>query len=193
MNSYPLVLASGSPRRRELLAQLGYTFDIVVSDVEEQRHSGETPAQYVERLSRDKAYAGMKLASEGAVVIGSDTIVVKGDDVLEKPSDFADAKRMLTLLSGDVHQVMTAVTVAQGHHYATTVVVTDVWFKTLSDDEIEQYWQTGEPQDKAGSYGIQGIGGRFVTRIEGSYYAVVGLPLYETDQLLKQITHSQSR
>lgn len=82
---------------------------------------------------------------------------------------------------------------AQGHHHATTVVVTDVWFKALSDDEIEQYWQTGEPQDKAGSYGIQGIGGRFVTRIEGSYYAVVGLPLYETDQLLKQITHSQSR
>lgn len=101
MNSYPLVLASGSPRRRELLAQLGYTFDIVVSDVEELRHSGETPAQYVERLSRDKAYAGMKLAPEGAVVIGSDTIVVKGDAVLEKPSDFADAKRMLTLLSGD--------------------------------------------------------------------------------------------
>ncbi|MCA2015762.1 Maf-like protein [Vibrio tritonius] len=193
MNSFPLVLASGSPRRRELLTQLGYTFDIVVSDVEEVRHSDETPAQYVERLSRDKARAGMKLVSEGSVVIGSDTIVVKGDAVLEKPHDFAEAKSMLELLSGDVHQVMTAVTVACGSHYESAVVVTDVWFKTLSDDEIEHYWQTGEPQDKAGSYGIQGIGGRFVTRIEGSYYAVVGLPLYETDQLIKQITHSKSR
>lgn len=193
MNSFPLVLASGSPRRRELLTQLGYVFDVVVSDVEEQRQSGETPLQYVERLSRDKAYAGMKLAADGATVIGSDTIVVKGDTVLEKPSDFAEAKSMLALLSGDVHQVMTAVTVACGSHHESVVVVTDVWFKTLSDDEIEQYWQTGEPQDKAGSYGIQGIGGRFVTRIEGSYYAVVGLPLYETDQLIKQITHSKSR
>jgi septum formation protein len=121
-----------------------------------------------------------------SVVIGSDTIVVCDDVVLEKPDDLAHAKQMLLMLSGRAHQVMTAVTVATKENQETVVVSTDVWFKTLSEQEVEQYWQTGEPCDKAGSYGIQGIGGRFVTRIEGSYYAVVGLPLYETDQLLQK-------
>jgi len=181
-----LILASGSPRRRELLSQLGYQFDVLVPNVEEKRLNDESPAQYVERLSKDKAFAGLQMADEHAVVLGSDTIVVQDNRVLEKPDDFSHAKQMLQHLSGASHQVMTAVTVASKGKYRSVVVTTDVWFKPLSEQEIEQYWQTGEPCDKAGSYGIQGLGGKFVTRIEGSYYAVVGLPLYETDQLLHE-------
>ncbi|MGL5430822.1 MAG: Maf family protein [Vibrio sp.] len=185
MKSSKLVLASASPRRRELLAQIGYQFEIVQPDVEEIRSAAESPAQYVERLSREKALAGAALvAAADTLVIGADTIVVKDHQVLEKPRDFADAQRMLRLLSGSQHQVLTAVSVTQGGITHSVVVTTDVWFKTLSEPEIQAYWQSGEPCDKAGSYGIQGLGGRFVTRIEGNYYAVVGLPLYETDQLL---------
>ena len=179
----PLIWASGSPRRKELLSQLGYTFSVVKTDVEECRQSGESAFDYVSRLSKDKAMAAVVL-EPNSVVIGSDTIVVCDQQVLEKPDDLAHAKQMLMALSGRAHQVMTAVTVATKEIQETVVVSTDVWFKTLSEQEIEQYWHTGEPCDKAGSYGIQGLGGRFVTRIEGSYYAVVGLPLYETDQLL---------
>ncbi|WP_165312373.1 Maf family protein [Vibrio ziniensis] len=196
MSKQQLILASGSPRRRELLAQLGYHFDVLVPNVEEMRLDGESPVQYVERLSRDKALAGLQLAKQNVttsdvpeqnfVVLGSDTIVVQNDRVLEKPQDFSHAKQMLEFLSGTQHQVMTAVTVAAKDKHRTVVVTTDVWFKPLSEQEIEQYWQSGEPCDKAGSYGIQGLGGRFVTRIEGSYHAVVGLPLYETDQLLHE-------
>ncbi len=181
-----LVLASGSPRRRELLSQLGYQFEILVPNVEEKRLDEESPVQYVERLSKDKAFAGLNMADPNAVVLGSDTIVVQDERVLEKPQDFSHAKQMLQHLSGARHQVMTAVTVASKDKHRSVVVTTEVWFKPLSDQEIEQYWQTGEPCDKAGSYGIQGLGGRFVTRIEGSYHAVVGLPLYETDQLLHE-------
>ncbi|NOI59314.1 Maf family protein [Vibrio coralliilyticus] len=178
-----LVLASGSPRRKELLSQLGHSFTVIRTDVEESQSSDENPKQYVARLSKDKALAGLALASE-AVVIGSDTIVVCDNTVLEKPDDLEHAKQMLMSLSDRCHQVMTAVTVVNKEQQETVVVTTDVWFKPLSEKEIEQYWHTGEPCDKAGSYGIQGIGGRFVTRIEGSYHAVVGLPLFETDQLL---------
>ncbi|WP_194438406.1 Maf family protein [Vibrio fluminensis] len=178
-----ILLASGSPRRKELLEQLGYQFAVIRTDVEEKRKNDESALEYVSRLSQDKALAGVALAPD-SIVIGSDTIVVCDQAVLEKPLDYTHAKQMLMLLSGRAHQVMTAVTVANKQKQETVVVTTDVWFKPLSEQEIEQYWQSGEPCDKAGSYAIQGIGGRFVTRIEGSYYAVVGLPLYETDQLL---------
>ena len=180
-----LYLASGSPRRKELLTQLGYQFERVVVDVEEQHQPGESPAEYVQRLSVDKALAGVAVVGGKAPVLGADTIVVSGEQILEKPKDFDDAKQMLGLLSGKRHQVMTAVTVATDGRQETRLVVTDVWFKTLSDKEIENYWQSGEPQDKAGSYGIQGIGGKFVERIDGSYYAVVGLPLVETDIMVQ--------
>ncbi|MGF1720165.1 Maf-like protein [Vibrio kyushuensis] len=200
MQSTTLVLASGSPRRKELLAQLGYEFQVLVTDVEEFRLAKETPEQYVKRLSFDKAKAGLfsyekhlseqnnivELGSDNIVVLGSDTIVVCGDNVLEKPNDLAESKAMLKQLSNGCHQVLTAVTVISNQKHHSVVVSTNVWFKPLSENEIEQYWQTGEPCDKAGSYGIQGLGGRFVTRIEGSYFAVVGLPLYETDQLLRE-------
>ena len=184
-----IVLASASPRRKELLTQLGYDFQVMVTHVEEQRQSGESPYDYVSRLSRDKAQAGVALALgsiDAPIVIGSDTIVVYGDQVLEKPRDKEDAQRMLSALSGTQHQVMTAVTVANNNEYQSVTVVTDVWFKPLTNEEIEQYWNTGEPCDKAGGYGIQGVGGKFVTRIEGSFSAVVGLPLFETDQLLRE-------
>ncbi|MEL0610776.1 Maf family protein [Vibrio echinoideorum] len=212
MKKKHLVLASGSPRRKELLSQLGYEFSILVTDVEECKHAQETAEGYVKRLSLDKALAALSLLTTNTdekqhvvpssdnvdlgsdaisldseiVVLGSDTVVVSQGQVLEKPADFSDSKRMLTQLANERHQVMTAVSVVSAEKQKTEIVITDVWFKPLSEKEIEQYWQTGEPCDKAGSYGIQGLGGRFVTRIEGSYYAVVGLPLFETDQLLQE-------
>lgn len=198
MEKKHLVLASGSPRRKELLSQLGYEFSVLVTDVEECKHAQETAEEYVKRLSLDKALAALSLlttnpsekqhvaSGSDTVVLGSDTVVVSQGQVLEKPADFSDSKRMLTQLANGRHQVMTAVSVVSQEKQKTEIVITDVWFKPLSEKEIEQYWQTGEPCDKAGSYGIQGLGGRFVTRIEGSYYAVVGLPLFETDQLLQE-------
>lgn len=180
-----LILASGSSRRKELLTQLGYDFSIVQTDIEERQSSVETPTQYVRRLSRDKALFSRD-KSPSSLSLGCDTIVVFDGNVLEKPFDLHDSKKMLMTLSNQSHQVITAVTVASNALVETIAVTTEVWFKSLTEQEIEQYWLTGEPQDKAGSYGIQGIGGRFVTRIEGSYHAVVGLPLYETDQLLKK-------
>ncbi|MEZ8877950.1 Maf family nucleotide pyrophosphatase [Vibrio lentus] len=226
MEKKHLVLASGSPRRKELLSQLGYEFSVLVTDVEECKHAQETAEEYVQRLSLDKALAALSLLTENSsekqhvvtgsdtvvsssdnrdlgsdiaavgsdivaldseiVVLGSDTVVVSQEQVLEKPADLADSKRMLTQLANERHQVMTAVSVVSAEKQKTEIIITDVWFKPLSEKEIEQYWQTGEPCDKAGSYGIQGLGGRFVTRIEGSYYAVVGLPLFETDQLLQE-------
>jgi septum formation protein len=181
-----IVLASTSPRRRELLSQLGYQFSVVSPDIEEVKQAQESAQQYVERLSLEKALAGLELSDSSSVVVGSDTVVVLNELVLEKPNDFEHAKAMLQGMSGKQHQVLTAVSVVSKNKQSSVVVTTDVWFKTLSEKEIEQYWLSGEPQDKAGSYGIQGLGGRFVTRIEGSYYAVVGLPLYETDQLLQE-------
>ncbi|MCL9775113.1 Maf family protein [Vibrio methylphosphonaticus] len=191
---YKIVLASTSPRRKELLDQLGYEFSTISPDIEELKGEQESAEAYVERLSLEKALAGLN-ASEGddnndAVVIGSDTVVVQNGKVLEKPVDFDDAQRMLQLLANNQHQVMTAVSVVSTNKQASVVVKTDVWFKPLTDNEIQQYWLSGEPQDKAGSYGIQGLGGRFVSRIEGSYYAVVGLPLYETDQLLQEFINN---
>lgn len=181
-----LFLASGSPRRKELLAQLGYEFDIVLPDIEEAKQDHEQAKDYVLRLSTEKAQAGLALAKPDSIVLGSDTVVVCDNQVLEKPKSYADSKRMLDLLSGRQHQVMTAVSVVSSEQQRSVVVITDVWFKNLTEEEIQQYWQSGEPCDKAGSYGIQGLGGRFVTRIEGSYHAVVGLPLFETDQLLQE-------
>ncbi|GLO59772.1 Maf-like protein [Vibrio sp. MACH09] len=182
-----IYLASSSPRRKELLQQLGYNFTIVKPDVEEVRQHSESPQEYVLRLSQQKALAGLTMIQDNGVVIGSDTVVVLENQVLEKPKNFEDSKQMLLALSNKKHQVMTAVTVVDNNQKFSEVIITDVWFKALDNNEISQYWQTGEPCDKAGSYGIQGLGGRFVTRIEGSYYAVVGLPLFETDQLLHKI------
>ena len=181
-----LYLASASPRRRELLTQLGYPFAVLTIHVPEQQAVGEDAATYVERLAGDKARAGWQACGGALPVLGADTIVVLDGRVLEKPRDQADAEQMLAALSGRTHQVMTAVAVAAQRGVCVTRVTTEVTFRTLGADEIVEYWHTGEPADKAGSYGIQGIAGKFVSRIVGSYTAVVGLPLLETDLLLQQ-------
>lgn len=182
-----LVLASQSPRRAELLTQLQVRFTTCVANIDESVLSGETAHAYVLRLAEQKAKAGLAMSDNDATVLGSDTVVVVDNQILGKPIDQADSQRMLKLLSDRTHQVCTAVAVVNRERVESCLVATDVTFKPLSDVEIDAYWHSGEPADKAGSYGIQGLAGRFVTRIEGSYSAVVGLPLYETSELLSEM------
>lgn len=179
----PLVLASSSPRRRELLQQIGVEFEVRVNPVDETPFAAEKPADYVRRLAIIKAQASVQ-ADDTRPVLGADTTVVCKGEILGKPANLSDAKRILGMLSGRAHQVMTAIALVQGQQIQSEVVVTDVVFRSLSDAEIEAYWASGEPCDKAGAYGIQGKGAVFVARIEGSYSAVVGLPLAETAALL---------
>lgn len=179
-----LYLASGSPRRHELLTLLGVPFEVILTDTEEQRQEGESAEAYVRRLAQDKAKAGVALAPQAWPVLGADTIVVLNGRVLEKPQDETHAAQMLAALSGKQHQVMTAVEIADRHDVLCQLVVTDVTFRNLSQQDICDYIATGEPMDKAGAYGIQGKGGCFVRTITGSYHAVMGLPLVETHELL---------
>jgi septum formation protein len=179
-----LYLASGSPRRQELLTQLGLAFERLVPGIEEQRQPQESAQHYVVRLAREKAQAGVALASRDLPVLGADTIVILNGEVLEKPRDAEHAAAMLRLLSGHTHQVMTAVALADKQQTLDCLVVTEVTFRRLSEQDIADYVASGEPLDKAGAYGIQGLGGCFVRKINGSYHAVVGLPLVETYELL---------
>jgi nucleoside triphosphate pyrophosphatase len=174
-----LVLASASPRRRELLAQAGFTFDVISADVPEVRKPGEDPIRFVTRLAREKAEAVLAShpVTPDTIVLGADTIVVVDEEVLGKPQDEADAARMLRLLSGQTHQVITGICLAKGRERQRAAEVTFVRFSTLSDEEIDAYVATGEPLDKAGAYAIQGRAGRWVPRIHGCYFNVVGLPL----------------
>ncbi|MFT5720731.1 MAG: septum formation protein [Motiliproteus sp.] len=181
-----LILASASPRRRELLAQIGARFECRSADIDESVRAAEPPAAYVSRLALEKASAVAALAPD-VWVLGSDTSVVCEQQILGKPAHKEEAVAMLLSLSGRRHQVLTAVALVRGEQQHSLLVITDVWFKTLSRTECEAYWDTGEPRDKAGSYAIQGFGAVFVERIEGSYSAVVGLPLQETSQLLQQL------
>ena len=180
-----VVLASGSPRRSELLALLDIPFEVQPADVDESRRPGEEPLAYVERLARDKARA---VAREGTVAVGADTIVVHRGTVMGKPEHPAEARAMLERLSGDVHQVMTAVAVAiveKGRVVLDSTVETAlVRFLPLTDREIDDYIATGEPLDKAGAYAIQGRGAVLVESIEGHPTTVVGLPLPATRRLL---------
>ncbi|WP_028240265.1 Maf family protein [Stutzerimonas azotifigens] len=181
-----LYLASASPRRAELLSQIGVAFSVRVSPVDETPLPGEAPDAYVERLARAKALRVLHTReAAGACVLGSDTAVVLDGRILGKPRDQADARSMLGALSGRAHEVMTAVAIADADRCLSKVVTTRVWFRPLGAGEIDAYWATGEPADKAGAYGIQGLGAVFVERIEGSYSAVVGLPLCETSQMLE--------
>ncbi len=179
-----IYLASGSPRRQELLTQLGVEFERIVTNVEERRQPQESAQQYVVRLARDKAQAGVAQAPRDLPVLGADTIVILNGEVLEKPQSPDDACAMLHRLSGHTHQVMTAVVIADRQHIMDCLVVTEVTFRVLSQQDIAGYVASGEPMDKAGAYGIQGLGGCFVRKINGSYHAVVGLPLVETYELL---------
>jgi septum formation protein len=182
-----LVLASASPRRRELLALLDRPFEVVTVDVDERPGPDERAPDLVERLAVAKARAGHDLVPD-AVVIGADTVVALDDEVLGKPRDRADAARMLRRLSGVTHRVLTGVAVVDGERLTREVTVTEVTFAELGDDAIERYVATGEPDDKAGAYGIQGRGGTFVTSIRGSYHNVVGLPVAQLAALLAALS-----
>lgn len=190
-----LVLASASPRRKALLNLLVKEFSVLPADIDETPKVGELAEAYVVRMALEKARASIAKYSHqaddysaDAVFIASDTSVVVDGDVLGKPTSFEDAQVMLRRLSGRSHQVITSLCVSnfKQDHVVTECVTTDVLFREISDIEIRQYWQTTEPVDKAGAYAIQGLGGVFVRHLSGSYSAVVGLPLYETAQLLAQ-------
>lgn len=183
----PLILASASPRRRELLHQIGLDFKVHPVDLDETPLPGELPDHYVERMARAKACAVQAAFDDGlSLVIGADTTVTLEGRILGKPRDREDALGMLRQLSGKAHKVMSGVALAGEHGCFARVSVTEVCFRTLSDEEILRYWETGEPADKAGSYGIQGYAAIFVTAIWGSYSGVVGLPLQETSELLAE-------
>ncbi len=181
-----LHLASASPRRRELLAQIGVPFVTLIASIDETALPGEPAERYVERLAREKALAGLAALSDpaDAVVLGADTAVVLDGRILGKPADRAECLATLAALSGREHQVLTAVALASAQRTESRVVASRVRFRPLRAGEAEAYWATGEPCDKAGSYGIQGLAAVFVSQLEGSYSAVVGLPLCETAQLL---------
>ncbi len=181
-----LHLASASPRRRELLAQIGVPFVTLIASIDETALPGEPAERYVERLAREKALAGLAALGDpaDAVVLGADTAVVLDGRILGKPADRAECLATLAALSGREHQVLTAVALASAQRIESRVVSSRVRFRPLRAGEAEAYWATGEPCDKAGSYGIQGLAAVFVSQLEGSYSAVVGLPLCETAQLL---------
>ena len=183
-----LYLASGSPRRRELLTQIAVPFLTQIAPIDENALPGESPIAYVERLARAKAQAGLAalVDTAGAVVLGADTAVVLDGRILGKPEDRDDALATLSALSGRTHQVLTAVALVSRERLASQVVTSQVTFRSLSQAEIEAYWDSGEPQDKAGCYGIQGLAAVFVSQLHGSYSAVVGLPLCETAALLAE-------
>lgn len=184
-----LFLASTSPRRRELLAQLGLRFEVLRIDVDETRVPGESPEHYVWRLAQEKARAGLAGCAPGALVIAADTTVALGDDELGKPAAFAEAAAMWRRLSGGTHRVLTGVAVGRrlpsgDDELLAEVVTTEVRFRDIAEQEMAAYWATGEPADKAGAYAIQGRGAVFVAGIAGSYSNVVGLPLAETAAML---------
>jgi len=174
LNEKKLILASASPRRSELLRAAGIEFTVRVADIDESILPDESPEEYVLRLSREKAQA---VAQTGEWVLGADTTVVVNGEIAAKPIDAEDARRMLRMLSGQWHEVLTGVSLLGGEQVFSEVAVTRVKFSALTDAEIDWYVATGEPMDKAGAYGIQGYASRFVESIEGSYSNVVGLPV----------------
>ncbi len=178
-----LVLASASPRRTELLSQIGVPHVVRPADVDERRHEGEAPLEYVSRVTADKAAAGWS-SSAGLPVLAADTAVVLGEELFAKPRDQSEGLAMLAALSGRTHRVLTAVALQTRAGLSTAVSQTAVTFRELTDAEQLRYWNTGEPLGKAGGYAVQGLAAAFITRIEGSYSGVMGLPLQETAALL---------
>jgi septum formation protein len=185
---HDIYLASASPRRRELLAQIGVRYARLKVDVPEERGPAESPEEYVLRVALAKARAGRALleAGDSRPVLGADTAVVLGQEVLGKPRDRDDALAMLKRLSGGEHMVLSGVALVRGDQEQSRLSVSHVRFRPVGDDEALAYWHTGEPADKAGGYAIQGLAAMFIERLEGSYSGVMGLPLYETAQLLAQ-------
>jgi septum formation protein len=186
MTDARIILASQSPRRRELLMLVGIPHEVRPADLDERVLTGETPAPHAERLARAKADA-VAANEPGAIVIGADTIVVLDGDILGKPRDKADAAAMLQRLSGRTHTVLTAVAVARNGRTVSGVESVEVTFRPLASDQIAAYIATGEPMDKAGAYGIQGFGAVIVERVHGDYFAVMGLALGRLVGLLEQV------
>ncbi|MBK9706653.1 MAG: septum formation inhibitor Maf [Acidobacteria bacterium] len=188
-----LILASASPRRAELLKAAGIDFTVKVSDIDESLIAGESPRDYVLRLSREKALA---VARKGDLVLGADTTVVidsaHGGEIAGKPVDEQDARRMLKLLSGRRHEVLTGVSLVLDDRIISEVEVTQVEFALMTDLEIDWYISTGEPMDKAGAYGIQGYASRFIERIDGNYSNVVGLPVQLVYTMLKKMKNEEN-
>lgn len=182
-----LYLASKSPRRAELLARLGVDFGVLDLDIPEQRQPGEPAEEYVRRVAREKAGAGLLtvMTVPHALVLGADTEVILDDDVFGKPRDAEEAAAMLRRLSGRTHHAVTAVSLVSAGREAQAVSVSEVSFAELDENEIAAYVATGQAEGKAGAYGIQGAAERFVRHLSGSYSGVMGLPLFETSQLLK--------
>ena len=180
----PIVLASQSPRRKEILTTAGIPFIVRVSAVPEVRGARESPREYVRRLAREKAVA---VAEAGEVILGADTTVVLGDAVLEKPRDPAEARQMLGILSGREHTVLTGVCILHPAGVMEEVESTSVRFAELTSEEIEDYVASGEPMDKAGAYGIQGLASKFVGRIEGCYFNIMGLPIARVYRMLQRL------
>ena len=185
-----IYLASASPRRRELLDQIGVTYQLIAVDVDESLIKNETPEAYVTRLAISKAQAGAQLAEKNLPVLGADTIVVQDQHIFGKPKDEASAMQMWQALSGREHQVITAVAIAKKDHKETPceniLCRTQVQFSELPEQAWARYWASGEPRDKAGGYAIQGKAAAFIKSINGSYSNVVGLPLHETVAVLKK-------
>jgi septum formation protein len=196
---FRLVLASASPRRRELLTQAGYEFEVAAADVDESVRGGEAAAEYVERLARDKAEAvwarrptdrvemngESRTGAEPVLVLGADTTVVCDGEILGKPEGAEDAARMLRMLSGRVHQVLTGLAVVSDAGVVSGCETTDVTFSAIPEDELARYCASPEPLDKAGAYGIQGYAARWIPRIEGDYFNVMGLPIARVVGMLK--------
>jgi len=181
-----LVLASRSPRRREILGQAGIPFLVRPADVDETPHPGERPRNYVARIAREKAAAVS--AAPGEVILGADTTVVICGEMLGKPRDAADAVRMISLLAGQRHEVLTGICLRFADRAVEDCAATSVWFAPLSAEEIEAYAATGEPMDKAGAYAIQGRASKFIERIEGCYFNVMGLPVALVYRQLKNVS-----
>jgi len=180
----PVILASASPRRRALLEQIGVAYLVEPADIDETPRTDETPEQYVQRIAADKSWQVWRAHNGQRWVLAADTSVVVDGEILGKPRDRDDAFAMLRRLSDRTHQVYSAVSL-RGTHHDQALNITEVRFRALTDAEIEAYWHSGEPRDKAGAYAIQGLGAIFVAAINGSFSGVVGLPLFETAQLLR--------
>jgi len=180
-----LVLASASPRRRELLTQAGLRFDVLPARIDESRYFGEDPSAYVQRLALEKALV-ISAKHPGAIVLGADTTVVLNSDVLNKPADAAEAERMLRALSGQAHQVYTGIAVVHGTDFRQQVEATTVYFAEIPEADLAHYLATGDSLDKAGAYGIQGYAARWITRIDGDFFNVMGLPIAATVRLLAE-------
>jgi septum formation protein len=186
MQAPRLILASTSPRRRELLTQAGFVFDVLPADIDETRAHDEDPHTYVARLALEKANAIHALHPQ-AIVVGADTTVVLDAEILGKPSDLFEAERMLRALSGKVHQVYTGVAVVTSAAVMQHVEMTSVFFSTIPEPDLARYLSTGDSLDKAGAYGIQGYAARWISRIEGDFFNVMGLPIAATVRLLSKV------